>query len=133
MSTLLEVALRFANQRHRGQLRRDGRPYITHPIRVSEAVNGEVAKVVALLHDVLEDTPTMASEIVDMFGDSIADSVIALSRSKTESYKNFIIRCARDPVARVIKIADIEDNMADQPRESEIKRYTNALVYLRGL
>ena len=59
----IEKALQIAARAHEGQKDKDGQPYILHPLRVMNAVEGEPAKVVAVLHDVIEDI-TPARKII---------------------------------------------------------------------
>jgi (p)ppGpp synthase/HD superfamily hydrolase len=108
--TNIEFAREFAKRAHKGQTDKAGIDYIQHPIAVAEKVDGEDAKVVALLHDVLEDTEISEPTIRRLFGDTIADAVVALTKRSGESYMEFVVRAKLNPIARKVKIADIEHN-----------------------
>lgn len=111
-NTLLEKALRIAAEAHAGQTDKAGAAYILHPMRVADRCRTAEEKIVALLHDVIEDTPVTPERLLaEGFPQSIVDSVLAVTRNKGETYEAFIERCALDRVGRVVKIHDLEDNM----------------------
>lgn len=110
--TILERALTFALDAHAGQYDRAGFPFIFHPIRVSEKQTTIIRRVIALLHDTIEDTATTYEDIEDEFGTDIAKSVQRLSRGEDESYNTYMRRLidSMDIDAMYVKKADIEDN-----------------------
>lgn len=111
MSTL-EIALQLAAKNHAGQTDKAGQPYILHPIRVMLAVQGESARIAAVLHDVVEDTAvTFADLQAAGFSDEIVDTVRALTKSPGERRLDAATRAASHPIARVVKLADVRDNM----------------------
>lgn len=135
--TTFAMALRFANKAHTGQTDKAGEPYIKHLTRVSMHCESSVAKIVALLHDTLEDCPVTDYMIRSRFGDKIADSVLYLTRVDGEPYMSYIKRLASDPVAREVKIADLIDNtnlsrLPTITREDvwRQRKYNSALHYL---
>lgn len=90
LSDAYERALRLAAVRHHGQTRRgDLTPYITHPVAVARIVEcvgfDEATVVAALLHDLLEDTPTTIDELRAQFGDQVADTVAGCSEGKIDA------------------------------------------------
>jgi (p)ppGpp synthase/HD superfamily hydrolase len=107
----LEQAIELATRLHAGQVDKAGEDYIHHPLRVMNAVNGETEKIVAVLHDTLEDTPVTLAELEHLFGEAIASAVNALSRSDGEDYFEFIERVKQNSIAVTVKIADLQDNM----------------------
>ena len=127
---MYKKALEFIVKKHKGQTRRNGDPYIIHPIRVSQEVAGDEMKTMALLHDILEDTDTTMEEIGELFGHQIAFNIWSLTHSKKESYEDYIARVKIDPRTTAVKIADIVDNLMDSPSENQIKKYTKALCLL---
>ncbi len=129
---MYQKALTFITKRHSGQKRRNGNPYIIHPIRVSQEVHSITEKVVALLHDVIEDTKTTLQEVEEAFGTEVADAVEALSRREKEDYMVYIRRVKLNPIALSVKIADISDNLSDSPSDSAITKSAEALEYLIG-
>jgi GTP diphosphokinase / guanosine-3',5'-bis(diphosphate) 3'-diphosphatase len=123
---MYKKALAFATEKHKGQKRKGGAPYILHPIRVSQSVEGDSAKIVALLHDVLEDTPTTIDEIKH-FGDDVVDAVVAITHKQGESYVEYIERVKLNTIATQVKIADIADNLNDLPSEHATLKMAKAL------
>ena len=96
---------------HDGQTDKNGAPYIFHPLRVASTFSDEMLQVIAVLHDLVEDTDTTLSDLDARFPQSVVNAVEALTRRGEESYKEFIDRVARNPNARLVKIADIRDNL----------------------
>lgn len=107
----LRQAIGLATSCHQGQVDKAGRPYIEHPLRVMNAVEGEVEKIVAVLHDTLEDTTITVEEIDASFGAEVAQAIVALTRSGDEDYFDFIRRVKQNEIAAKVKIADLQDNM----------------------
>ena len=109
---LYDQALRIAIQAHKGQTDKSGREYVMHPIRVAERCKNVKAKIVALLHDTIEDTDvTPDSLCVDGFPEEIINGVLSVTKREGESYEDFVSRAAQNPIGREVKIADLEDNM----------------------
>lgn len=108
----IEDAIALAVQAHRGQKDRAGAPYILHPLRMMFRVETDAEKIVAVLHDVVEDTDlTLDALRAEGFPEDVVAAVDHLTRRESESYEEFVRRAAAHPVARRVKIADLEDNM----------------------
>lgn len=105
-------ALDLASLKHREQKDKAGMPYFGHIARVANACKTGPAKVVALLHDIIEDTD-VTSEQLEKVGMSefVIKAVLCLTRKNGEPYDDYIRRAAKNPIAREVKIADLEDNM----------------------
>ena len=134
MSTAkIELARALAEYAHEGQIDKAGAPYFTHPLAVSEMVQTEEEKIVALLHDVLEDTSVTEPTIRNLFGDEIAEAVLSVTRRDGEDYMDFIARAKQNPIGRTVKLADLHHNMDlsripdPQPRDFErLEKYRQA-------
>ena len=133
----VELAKAIATFAHEGQIDKGGNPYIEHPVYVSNAFSDETHKTVALLHDVLEDTFVTESTIRNLFGDEIADAVVALTRADDETYLQFIYRVKENDIAKAVKLQDILHNSElsriPNPTEKDFKRlnrYKEALKIL---
>ena len=108
----LEKAIQIAARAHEGQKDKAGSPYILHPLRLMLDMKCESDRIVAVLHDVLEDSPVTADRLRSQgFSDEIIAALECLTRNAGESYRDFIERAKSNPLARRVKIADIEDNM----------------------
>jgi GTP diphosphokinase / guanosine-3',5'-bis(diphosphate) 3'-diphosphatase len=108
---MLNRALAFATRAHAGQVDKAGKPYIDHCIRVAARCITPEAKVVALLHDTLEDTPTTGNDIEREFGRQVRLWVNWLTRPRGCTYANYIRSIAIYPLPTEVKIADLRDNM----------------------
>lgn len=116
MGQLLDSAIRHAVTAHRGQLDKNGQPYILHPLRVMLAMpaDDEVAQAIAVLHDVVEDTNITLKNLRDWgFPDEVVEGVDAMTKRPGERYhEDFIVRLRRHPKAKIVKReGDILDNM----------------------
>ena len=135
---IFEKALYIAQKAHNGQTDKAGKPYILHPIRVAQRCNTDTERIVALLHDVIEDTDITPNNLYSAgFSKTIVDAVLSVTRREYESYFKFIERCSINPIGRIVKIHDLEDNMditrLDSLTESDLKRlnkYLKAYKYL---
>jgi (p)ppGpp synthase/HD superfamily hydrolase len=111
MSTLAR-AIAIASSAHVDQREKAGSPYILHPIRIMLRMNTETEMMVAILHDVVEDTPWTLEQLRgEGFSGEVVDAVDCVTRRETETYAEFVERARYNPVARKVKIVDLEDNM----------------------
>ncbi|TCL74230.1 HD domain-containing protein [Hydrogenispora ethanolica] len=105
-------ALNLAKAAHEGQFDKGGNPYILHPIAVSEMVKTEDEKIVALLHDVVEDTSITLDDLRKRgFSPRIVDAVDAITKRDGVGYEEYIRRVSQNSLARNVKIADMTHNM----------------------
>lgn len=110
-----KAALRFALEKHAGQRDIHGHDYCLHVLRVMAGVsrrgiNQPEALAAAALHDVVEDCGVDILEIQRMFGQRVAELVTLLTHTEGEPYRQYIERVDTDKTARIIKLADLEDN-----------------------
>lgn len=134
----LERAIIFASEAHFGQVDKQGRPYISHCLRVMSALEATEDKIVGVLHDTIEDTDATWGEISGLFGEEIANDVQGLTRRKDERYDRYI-KLLKDWPRRVrVKRADLLDNLREDrlrmlppPLADHFRvRYTQALESL---
>jgi len=138
----LERAIQIATQAHAGQKNRAGEPYVRHPLRVMDHVEGEPARIVAVLHDVLEDCPAWTADRLraEGFSEEVLEALLAVTRREGEDYFDFVRRAASNPIGRRIKLADLADNIAmtriprPADRDTErLARYERAVEIIKGL
>ena len=111
MSTL-QKAIEIAVKAHSDQKRKNGDPYILHPIRVLLKMETEEEKIIAILHDVVEDTVITEKDLIAAgFSDKVICMLQVLTHAKEESYDKYIDRILYYPTARKVKMADLQDNM----------------------
>ena len=111
---LVNEAIKFAFEAHSGQVDKCGIPYVVHLIVVANEQKTELGTVVALLHDVLEDTDVTYDMLVERFGQEVADCVNDLTHIKGETYNKYIDRIKSSPRAATViyvKEADLKHNM----------------------
>lgn len=134
-------AMRLAYQAHQGQYDKGGAPYILHPVHLAEQMETEDETIVALLHDVVEDGGILLRDLVNEFGADIALAVHSLTNYGGCSYKDYIARVAKNPIARKVKIADLKHNMdlsrvmeteetMSYPTYKRMQKYRESLEYL---
>ncbi|MBA56449.1 MAG: GTP pyrophosphokinase [Pseudomonadales bacterium] len=108
----LEQAISIAVKAHAGQVDKAGQPYILHPLRLMLKFNSTDAMIVAVLHDVVEDSSIMIQELEGFgFSDVVVDAVASLTRKRGESYEDFVVRVSKNELARMVKIEDVKDNL----------------------
>jgi len=143
----LDPAQIISQYAHRGQRRRSGEPYFLHPQEVANIVkqyypNDDIAYYVAMLHDALEDGIPLGNladeeeffnilmhEIPDMdtkLIDTIYNSTVALTKADGVDYIDYILRLSSDKHAFRVKLADMMQNIGDNPSERQALKYNNA-------
>ena len=126
MSTI-ERAIEIAARHHAGDTDKAGKPYLLHPLRIMFAVRTPFEMMVAVLHDVVEDTPVTLEDLENEgFHPDVISAVDALTKKPGESRLEATARAAENPIARNVKLADVTDNMdlsriAD-PEDSDFER-----------
>jgi GTP diphosphokinase / guanosine-3',5'-bis(diphosphate) 3'-diphosphatase len=107
----LERAIAIAALAHTGQLDLAGEPYIVHPLRVMLRVGSMHARMAAVLHDVVEDTPVTLEELAaEGFTPEVLRAVEALTKRPGETRLQAAARAAADPIALTVKLADNAEN-----------------------
>ena len=135
-------AFTYADNAHAGQLRKDGSPYITHPLAVAEIV-AELeldtdSIIAALLHDCIEDTGATHEEIAKLFGPTVADLVEGVTKltrvqytskeeEQMENLRKMLMAMAKDIRVILIKICDRLHNMRTMEYQSARKQKEKAL------
>lgn len=134
----LERALLIATRAHEGATDQGGAPYILHPLRLMQRMEDLDARMVALLHDVVEDSDwTLDALRAEGFSEAVVAAIDRLTRREGETYAAFIERILPDPLACRVKLADIEDNLdirrigqLDERALQRLQRYHGARLRL---
>lgn len=130
-------AVLFAFNAHKGQVRKDSKlPFIIHPLRVSELVLKnwknhpcvELMRIVAILHDTIEDTSVTYEDILEKFGKEIADMVREVSEEQVgsieEMHKKYLLKLiSSSDCAKIVKLCDIRDNVEDTDDKIKWKKF----------
>jgi len=134
----IENAIRLALKVHSGQKDKAGAPYILHPLRVMLSMEHDTEQQVAMLHDVVEDGDITSDMLrSEGFSEEVCLAVAALTKTSGESYNEYLSRLEINPIARKVKMADLNDNLnlkriknpGKKDRERIIK-YRKALEFL---
>ncbi len=103
-------AIAIASESHKDQKRFDGSPYVLHPLRVMAAMETEEEKIVAVLHDVIEDSDVKLEDLA--LPDHLSLALSLLTHKPEEDYFLYIERIKMNPLATKVKLADLADNMS---------------------
>lgn len=136
-----KIALLIMWQVHKEQVDKGGMPYVFHPFSVAQQMETEEETVVALLHDVIEDSKYTLEDIKYTFeqrGEELrggeAQALKLLTRNKEEDYSDYVERIKWQPIARKVKIADLKENLNTDRMgfvdELHIQKYRKALKIL---
>lgn len=107
----LERAIAIAAQAHAGQVDKAAAPYILHPLRVMLRMATTEERIVAVLHDVVEDSDVSLSSLrAEGFSEEILDAIEAVTKRPGEDYEAFVRRAAANPLGRKVKLADLTEN-----------------------
>lgn len=140
MTAPLQRALEIAVVHHGDQQEKNGQPYAFHPIRLALQMKTDAERIVALLHDIVEDTNMTLDDLADEgFAPEVVEAVRLLTHTPSEDYDAYIARIATNPLARKVKLADLADNMdlsripspTDRDR-ARMEKYKRAFATLRA-
>lgn len=138
-TALTNKAMILADEAHKYQKDKAGIPYIFHPIHLAEQMHDEISTCVALLHDVVEDTDMTIAQLEQMFPAEVIEAVKLLTRSKEQTYMDYIKCVKQNSIATEVKLADLTHNMDEtripqsEDREkivSRLSRYKKAKAFL---
>ena len=138
---MTKKALCIAYKAHEGQVDKTGIPYIFHPFHLAESMTDENSTIVALLHDVIEDTDWTIDDLEkEGFNEDILTALKLMTHNPAEPYMDYISRLSTCPVARQVKLADLYHNLdrtrVENPDEKMLKRwekYDRAIQLLKSV
>ena len=138
---MTKKALCIAYKAHEGQVDKTGVPYIFHPFHLAESTTDENSTIVALLHDVIEDTDWTIDDLEkEGFNEDILTALKLMTHNPAEPYMDYISRLSTCPVARQVKLADLYHNSdqtrVENPDEKILKRwekYDRAIQLLKSV
>jgi len=111
MTQTLERAIAIAATAHAGQVDKGGAPYILHPLKVMLRMSTLEERIVAVLHDVVEDCGISLDDLrKEGFSEEVLSAIESVTKMPGESYEDFVERAAQNPIGRVVKLADLEEN-----------------------
>ena len=135
---LLDKAAKIYVLKHAGQRDKTGAAYFQHPMRVAMKCSSDEEKIVALLHDTIEDADVTAEYLLNEgFPQNIVDGILSVTKREGESYEDFVARAKENPLGRVVKLHDLEDNLnifrLDSVSPEMASRFTKYLAAHRFL
>lgn len=139
---LTQKAMLLAYDAHHGQLDKGGVPYIFHPIHLAEQMPDELTTIVALLHDVVEDTDLTLDDLAHDFPPAVIDALRLLTHTPGTNYLDYVRALRDNPIAATVKRADLlynsdQSRLALSPTDDATRarlrqKYQKALTLLEG-
>ena len=133
-------AMKLCYEAHKDQVDKTGVPYVFHPFHVAEQMTDEATTIVALLHDVVEDTDYTLEDIAaEGFGKDILEAVSLMTHEDDVPYLDYVAKLKDNPIARAVKLADLAHNsdlsrigkIDDETRE-RLEKYKKAKAILEN-
>ena len=133
-----KIALKLCFEAHKEQVDKSGMPYVFHPFHLAEQMNTEETTIVALLHDLVEDTDYTIEDLVDMgFDKSITDAIALMTHADNVAYMDYVRAIKDNPIAKTVKLADLKHNSdltrletVDEKALSRREKYLKAIAIL---
>ena len=135
---LLDLAIKIVEKAHTGQIDKAGKPYILHPLTVMAQMDDVEGKIVAVLHDAIEDSDMTITELSQQgFPDLITEAIAAITKLDGELYDDYLLRVMGNAIALKVKIADVRHNMdisrIDNPTARDFQRLEKYQKVLKQL
>ena len=132
-------AMKLCFDTHKDQNDKNGLPYVFHLFHLAEQMTDEVTTVVALLHDVVEDTDYTLDDIAAKgFGKEVLDALVLLTHEPGVPYMDYVAKIKEKPIAKAVKLADLEHNsdlsrldVVDDNALARRAQYQEALAFLK--
>ena len=133
-------AMKLCFEAHKDQLDKSGMPYVFHPFHVAEQMTDEVTTIVALLHDLVEDTDYKLDDIAAMgFGQDVVDALALMTHDKNVPYLDYVAKIKDNPIAKAVKLADLAHNsdltrldVIDEKTRKRLEKYKTAIALLES-
>ncbi len=132
---LTKKALKLSFEAHKNQVDKSGMPYVYHPFHLAEQMKTEETVIVALLHDVVEDTDYTLEDIRAMgFPDSVVEALALMTHNKSVPYMDYVAKIKDNPIAKAVKLADLKHNsdlsrldIIDEKALKRVEKYAAAM------
>lgn len=110
-TTATKMALKLCFEAHKEQIDKSGLPYVFHPFHLAEQMKDEQTTIVALLHDVVEDTDYTLEDLKKMgFDKEVIDAIELMTHEVGVPYMEYVARIKPNPIAKAVKLADLAHN-----------------------
>ena len=135
---MTKKALKISFTAHKDQTDKSGMPYVFHPFHLAEQMNDEDTTIVALLHDVVEDTPYTLDDLRAMgFNEQVLDALALMTHDKRVPYLDYVAKIKGNKIARTVKLADLKHNSdlsrlnnVEEKDSNRIEKYRQAIALL---
>ncbi len=135
---MTKKALKLCFAAHKDQVDKSGLPYVFHPFHIAEQMHDENTTVVALLHDVIEDTEYTLADLKEMgFNQEVLDAVGLMTHSNGVPYMEYVAEIKRNEIAKTVKLADLKHNSdlsrldnIDEDALNRVRKYEKAIKML---
>lgn len=135
---MTKKALKLCFDAHKDQVDKSGMPYVFHPFHLAEQMKTEDTTIVALLHDLVEDTEYTLEDLIDMgFNQSVVNAIALMTHADGIDYMDYVSTIKQNPIAKAVKLADLKHNSdltrLDTVDEKALKRkekYSKAIALL---
>ena len=121
-------AIKLCFKAHEGQVDKSGLPYVHHPLHLAEQMDDEEGTIVALLHDIVEDTDYSIKDLKGMgFGDAVVEAIDIMTHRSEVPYMDYVKEIAKNSIARKVKLADLNHNcdltrLNHEPTSKDLER-----------
>ena len=137
-TSLTKKAMKLCFAAHKEQTDKSGLPYVFHPFHLAEQMTDEKSTVVALLHDVVEDTPYTLEDLRTMgFPDDVLEAIALMTHAKGVPYLDYVAALRDNPLAKRVKLADLRHNsdltrldVVDEKALARVEKYRKAIALL---
>lgn len=132
-------AMKLCFHAHKDQTDKSGLPYVFHPIHLAEQMNDENTTIVALLHDVVEDTDYTLEDLTAMgFSACVTEAIGLMTHEEDVPYMDYVAKIKENPIAKAVKLADLKHNsdltrldLVDEKARKRAEKYAQAIAFLQ--
>ena len=137
---MTKIALKLCFEAHKDQIDKSGMPYVFHPFHLAEQMADENTTIVALLHDVIEDTEYTLDDLRKFgFAEDVLSAISLMTHADDVPYMEYVVKIKTNPIAKAVKLADLKHNSdmsrldrITQTDEERIKKYKQAIELLEN-
>ena len=137
---MTKIALKLCFDAHKDQIDKSGMPYVFHPFHLAEQMADENTTIVALLHDVIEDTEYTLDDLRKFgFAEDVLSAISLMTHADDVPYMEYVVKIKTNPIAKAVKLADLKHNsdmsrldQITQTDEERAKKYKQAIELLEN-
>lgn len=135
---MTKQAMKLCFEAHKNQVDKSGMPYVFHPFHLAEQMPDEETTIVALLHDVVEDTEYSLEDLREMgFPEQVLEAIALMTHDEDVPYMEYVMQIKKNRIATIVKRADLMHNsdlsrldFVDDKALSRVEKYKQAITIL---